>query len=82
MIDITFEIGGKKVSPNRVGDELEKAIFKQVTENIKKALSSVRCPEHGEYPKVIVKGRSMDKLNFDIHGCCQNLIDLATSKLK
>ena len=44
MIDVTFEIGGKKVSPNRLGDELEKAIFKQVTENIKKTLSSVRCP--------------------------------------
>jgi len=82
MIDVTFEIGGKKVSPNRVGDELEKAIFKQVTENIKKALSSVRCPEHGEHPNVVVKGRSMDKLNFEVHGCCQNLIDLATSKLK
>jgi hypothetical protein len=82
MIDVTFEIGGKKVSPNRVRDELGKVILKQVTENIKKALSSVRCPEHGEHPRVIVKGRSMDSLNFEVHGCCQNLIDLATSKLK
>lgn len=82
MIKVTYEIGGRKVSPDRIGDELEKAILKQVTENIIKALSSVRCPEHGKPPEVIVKGRTIDKLNFEIQGCCQKLIDLATGKLK
>lgn len=82
MIDVTFEIGGRKVSPDRFGNELEKAILKQVTENITKTLSSVRCPEHGQHPKVTVKGRTIDKLSFEIHGCCQRLTDLATKKLK
>ena len=39
MIDISFEINGREVSPNRVGDVVEKAALRQVTESIKKALS-------------------------------------------
>ena len=27
MIDISFEIGGRKVNPNQIGDALEKAVL-------------------------------------------------------
>ncbi|MEN8250699.1 MAG: hypothetical protein ABFS32_17330 [Bacteroidota bacterium] len=82
MIDISFEVGGKKVSSNNLGGALEKAMFDEVSKGIKKTLSSVRCGEHGRYPKVEVKGRNIDNLSFQIDGCCQPLIDKATAKLK
>lgn len=82
MIEISFEIGGQKVSPNCIGDEIEKAVLKEVIENVKKALSSIRCSEHGQYPKVTVKGKTIDKLTFEVQGCCQPLIDAAMKKLK
>lgn len=82
MINVTFEIGGRQVTPHRVGKELEKVFLKHMIDNITKALSSVRCSEHGQHPKVIVKGPTMNKLNFEVHGCCQDLINLAISKLK
>ena len=82
MIDITFEIGGRKVNPNRTGDELEKAILSEVAANVKKALSSVTCPEHGQRPKVIVKGKDINNLSWEVEGCCQKLVDDAVKKLK
>jgi hypothetical protein len=82
MIDVTFEIGGRKVSPNRLGDEVEKAILSEVAGNVKKALGSVTCPEHGQRPKVIVKGRNIKKLSWEVTGCYQKLIDTAMRKLK
>ena len=82
MIDIKFEINGKRVDPSRVGDAFEKAILQQAIDHVKKALQSVRCKEHGKQPKVVVKGRSLDKLSFEISGCCQLLIDEATARLK
>ena len=82
MIDVTFEIGGRKVSPNRLGDEVEKAILSEVAANVKKGLGSVTCPEHGQRPKVIVKGRNIKKLSWEVTGCCQKLIDTAMRKLK
>jgi hypothetical protein len=82
MIDVTFEIGGRKVSPNRLGDELEKAILSEVAANVKKALGSVTCPEHGQRPKVIVKGRDIKNLPWEVTGCCQKLVETAMKRLK
>lgn len=82
MIDVSFEIGGKKVHPNNIGDALEKALLGEITSNIKKAIGSVKCSEHGNSPSVKVKGRSLDKLSFEVGGCCQGLIDTALKKLQ
>ena len=82
MIKVTYEIGGRKVSIDQFGNELEKLALRQITEKIIKTLSSVCCPEHGKYPNVIVKGKTIDDLSFEIQGCCQNLIDFAMRKLK
>ena len=81
MIDIEFEIGGRKVRPNSIGDALEQAFLEEVADGIKKSLSSVRCPEHGGRPKVTVKGSAIDNLSFEVEGSCQSLIDSALKKL-
>jgi hypothetical protein len=47
MIDVSFEIGGRKVNPNQIGDALEKAILQEGADSVKKSLSSVLCSEHG-----------------------------------
>jgi len=75
MIDIQFKINGRAVSPNRIGDVLEKAIYDHVIESVKKKLGSVRCPKHGKSPKVTIVGKSIDKVEYQITGCCQDVID-------
>lgn len=82
MIDITFEINGRRVSPNNIRGALEEAILQEVSENIRKSLSSVICPKHGGRPRVRVKGRSLERLSCEVEGCCQELIDKALHKLK
>lgn len=82
MIDVTFEIGGRRVSPNRFGDEIEKAILTKAATNVKKALNSVTCPEHGQRPKVTLTGMDINNLSCDVEGCCQKLVDTAMKKLK
>lgn len=82
MIDVRFEVGGRKVSANRFASELEKAAFTQVRDNITKALRDVRCSEHGARPTVVVKGTSLDNLKFEVHGCCENLIQRSLQKLQ
>lgn len=82
MIKVTFKIDGKEVRPDQIADTLEKSIVKSITQNIVKELSSVYCSEHGRYPEVTVIGKTLDKLSFQIHGCCQDIIDRATNKLK
>ena len=82
MIDITFEIGGRRVSPDQIGDALRKVALEAVVEGIQKALGSVRCQEHDQSPTVKVKGSTMDDLSFEVGGCCQSLIDAVQEKLR
>lgn len=82
MIDISFEINGKKVNPNNIADGLKNAMLQQIGEKVKKAVGSIRCSEHNQAPKVIVKGKSLDNLSVEVTGCCDDLIKRVTEKLK
>jgi len=82
MIDISFEINGKKVSPRNAGNALESAMLQSVQDSISKAIRSARCPQHGQKPKIKVKGRNLDSLKFEVSGCCDSLIEQVNKKLK
>jgi hypothetical protein len=82
MLDISFEIDGRKVSPNSVSDALEAAILRSVSASIKDRVGNIKCPDHGQTPKIVGKGRSLNTLSFDVSGCCQKLIDSVVTKLK
>ena len=82
MIEVTFEINGKRIDPNNLQDALERAVLQSVQEFVRTRLRAIRCPEHGEAPRVICKGRSIDDLSFEVTGCCQSLIDAVIDKLK
>jgi len=82
MIDISFEINGRKVSPRNVEDALESAMLQSIQNSISKAVGSARCPEHGQKPKIKVKGRNLDSLQFEVSGCCDSLIDEVKRKLE
>ena len=81
MIDISFEINGRKVNPNNMGDALEAAMLSQVADSIKKSVGSVRCSEHNKAPKIIIKGKNLDNLSFEVSGCCDTLIEQVSKKL-
>ena len=81
MIEVSFEINGKKVNPDKIGDALEAAALKSIAEQVKDKLRGITCPEHGKSPKVKVKGRNLDSLSFDVSGCCDKLIERVKEKL-
>lgn len=81
MIDISFELNGRKVSPNNLGNALEAAMLNSVKDSISKSVGSIRCSEHGERPKIKAKGRSIDSLSLEVTGCCDSLIDQVKKKL-
>ena len=68
MIDISFEINGRKVNPSRVSNELENALMDSIKDEVTQKVRGIRDPKTGERPKIKVKGRSIDKLSFEISG--------------
>ncbi len=81
MMDISFEINGRKVSPRNMGDALESAMLQSVQESITKSVGTARCPTHGQRPKIKVKGQKLDSLSFEVSGCCDQLIETVKKKL-
>ncbi len=81
MFDVSFEINGRKVQPNQIGDALTKAVLSSVAGQIKEKVGSVTCPDHGKSPKIVCKGKSVEKLNFEVSGCCETLINSVKQKL-
>ena len=82
MIEISFEINGRKVSPRNIGNAMESAMLRSIQELITKSVGSARCPEHGQKPKIKVKGPKLDSLSFEVSGCCEQLTETVKKKLK
>ena len=68
MIDISFEINGRRVNPNHMGNALEQALLSSIKDEVTRKVRSIRDPVTGERPKIKVKGRSLDNLSFEISG--------------
>jgi hypothetical protein len=81
MIELSFEIGGQEVYLDQIENEDEKATLQQVADDLTKSLNYVRCPQHWQLPKVMVRGETIDDLYFEVSGCCSSLIDEALIKI-
>jgi hypothetical protein len=86
MFDVSFEVNGKKVPQKDFGKTFASAIeaemYKRVQESVKRAVGNAVCTVHGKAPSVVVKGSGLSDLSFEVHGCCHDLIDQVTQKLK
>lgn len=81
MIDIHFEINGRRVNPNQIGNALEQAVFKTVSDSIRQKVGQARCPEHGSAPSIVMRGRDLNSLQATVSGCCDKLIEAVKAKL-
>ncbi|EIA1557808.1 TPA: hypothetical protein ACP5XP_004513 [Vibrio parahaemolyticus] len=81
MIKITCEINGSKVDPKNMKNALEAAVLSSVVDNVKKSVGSLKCGEHAKAPSIKIKGKSIDKLSFEISSCCEELDQKVRSKL-
>ena len=82
MIDVKITVNGREVSPDRLGNVLEKAVVEGVIKHVQERLGQVRCPQHHQQPRVRASGSSLDQLKLTIAGCCQELKDTASNALE
>ena len=82
MVDISFEIQGVAVEPHEMKDVLDVMFLEHLYHEISNCLGTLQCEKHGLEPKVKVKGQSLDEVNYEITGCCKELINEAQKKIK
>ncbi|NND43096.1 MAG: toll/interleukin-1 receptor domain-containing protein [Boseongicola sp.] len=65
---ITFEIGGRRVKPENIADALEAAILEAIAGQIREKIGSIRDPQTGEFPTIVMRGESLDDLSMHVEG--------------
>ena len=81
MMEIYFEINGKRVDPKKLSNVLEKAMFEGVKKHVKRKLQNVRCSKHSSGAKIVCKGPDLEHLKFEISGCCKEFMGVIKDKL-
>lgn len=77
---ITFQINGRTVSPNNIRSALEKAMMGSIEAQLRERIGSIRDPETGEFPTLVVSGPSLSELSVKVEGSPE-LIALVKARL-
>lgn len=61
--------------------KLERTVMAQLEKVVSGAVGNTRCPIHKESGEVLLTGKSLDKLEFQVSGCCDELVEIIEGKL-
>ena len=77
---IKFSIGGRPVDLQNMEDALMSSILEGIRAQITEKIGSIRDPETGEFPSVIVRGENIEKLTLHVEGSSK-LVGLVKEQL-
>lgn len=81
MLNMHFEIDGRRVDPKNITDELERSIVQSIADDLRTKLGSIRDPDTGEFPTVVVRGNSLDNLSITMEGS-DAVVAMASKRLE
>jgi hypothetical protein len=65
---IKFTINGRHIAPHNVEDALTRAALENIREQLTEQVGSIRDPETGEFPTIVVRGDNLDSLTLHVEG--------------
>ncbi|MBA7469767.1 hypothetical protein ES707_05041 [subsurface metagenome] len=65
---IKFTIDGKPVDPRNIKDAMMASLLEGLREEISAKVGSIRDPETGEFPTIVIRGDSLDDLKILVEG--------------
>jgi hypothetical protein len=61
-------------------DDVFRKVLEQNLESVRRELEGIRCPIHGEPPKIVVTGTDATSISAKVEGCCEELGRLTKAK--
>ncbi len=77
---IKFSIGGKNIDPNNLKDALMSAVLDDLRTTIGEKIRSIRDPDTGEFPTVVIRGDDIEHLSLHVEGS-PKLVALVNERL-
>lgn len=82
MSKLSIKMNGRNIRPDQLAKELQKAAIQKGSDAIKRKVESVRCRKHRQLAKVVQRRLSPSGMNFDVSGCCEELVDEVRRRLR
>jgi len=80
-IPFAFIIAGEEFDPATIDDPEQAERLEQIVDAISARVEGLSCPKHGETPRFVCSGDTLEEINLQVQGCCEELIELATQRL-
>lgn len=77
---IKLEFNGKPFSPKSFQEQIMKQVMDAAAEQLREKISSIRHPETGEFPTIVVSATSLDDMKVRIEGSSE-LLALVNARL-
>jgi NAD-dependent SIR2 family protein deacetylase len=74
---LEYTLNGRRVTERQFLDGLEKQAVDQALVAVKGRIESTRCSKHGQRARATLKSRRGDRFEFNISGCCDELVRAA-----
>ncbi|MEO8754885.1 MAG: TIR domain-containing protein, partial [Casimicrobiaceae bacterium] len=78
---IEFNIGGRSVSPDTFGKSIHAALLASIDKDLRAWIGSIRDPETGEFPIIVVKGHDIERHSISVEGSAR-LIEMVKARLE
>jgi len=72
---VTFKVVGKEVHPSQPGNKLKETAIGTAKDSFPAKIEAVHCTVHDQNARAVLKATTEGKLNYEIQGCCNELIE-------
>ena len=79
---LEYRIGGRKVTAAQFHKHMRDSVIQAGAEAARKHIEQVRCPAHGQFAKARRKATVGDRIEFEVTGCCDQLVARAQEALR
>lgn len=81
MIEILFEINGKRIDTDDIADGPKRSALKLLEAFIIEDVGNVRCPVHGTEPRILCNVEHLNNLSLEFFGCCDELVQASNAAI-
>lgn len=80
-VEITYTLGGRKVSQKQFFEGLEGQVRQMAVDQVVERVQQVSCPQHGQKVAVSEVRETGQGFEFEFSGCCDEAIARARDSL-
>lgn len=68
MLEIHFEVGGRKLDPCFIGDSMTRAVLLRAARQVKRRFADIRIPDSCDPLRILITGRDINNLKYELYG--------------